>query len=95
MPLYEYKCINCGSVVEAIQKVDDRPLHKCAQCGGSLIKLISSPAIQFKGTGWYVTDYARNEKSPKINGKEFKSKEKKTKTKKESSEKSQPATSHN
>ena len=58
MPLYEYKCTKCGSVVESIQKVSDLPLKICSQCGGPLKKLISSPAIQFKGTGWYVTDYA-------------------------------------
>ena len=59
MPLYEYKCTKCGSAVETIQKVSDSPMKICSQCGGPLNKLISSPAIQFKGTGWYVTDYAR------------------------------------
>ena len=62
MPLYEYKCKECGLVVEKIQKVADRPLEKCSRCGGVLDKVISSPAIQFKGTGWYVTDYAKKEK---------------------------------
>lgn len=57
MPLYEYKCDKCGAVLEVIQKVADPPLTKCAKCGGQLKKLISSPAIQFKGSGWYVTDY--------------------------------------
>ena len=59
MPIYEYKCTECGSRVEAIQKVADVPLKICSQCGGTLVKLISSLAIQFKGSGWYVTDYAR------------------------------------
>ncbi len=59
MPIYEYKCTKCGFVAETIQKVSDLPLKTCSRCGGPLRKLISSAAIQFKGTGWYVTDYAR------------------------------------
>ncbi len=59
MPLYEYKCSQCGSVIEALQKASDPPLKKCSSCGGSLQKQISSPSIQFKGSGWYITDYAR------------------------------------
>jgi putative FmdB family regulatory protein len=59
MPLYEYKCTKCGTTVEAIQKVSEAPLKTCSQCGGALKKLVSSSAIQFKGSGWYVTDYAR------------------------------------
>ncbi len=59
MPIYEYKCTKCGATVEAIQKVSDAPLKSCSQCGGPLRKLISNVAIQFKGSGWYITDYAR------------------------------------
>jgi putative FmdB family regulatory protein len=59
MPLYEYKCTQCGSTLEALQKAKDRPLEKCPKCGGPLRKLLSSPAIQFKGNGWYITDYAK------------------------------------
>lgn len=59
MPIHEYKCTKCGKVTEALQKASDRPLEKCQKCGGPLRKLISSPAIQFKGTGWYITDYAK------------------------------------
>jgi putative FmdB family regulatory protein len=59
VPLYEYRCRKCGNVIEKIQKFSDAPLTKCEKCGGKLEKLISPPAIQFKGTGWYVTDYAR------------------------------------
>jgi putative FmdB family regulatory protein len=59
MPLYEYKCTKCGNRIEALQKTQDRPLEKCPKCGGQLRKLISSPAIQFKGNGWYITDYAK------------------------------------
>lgn len=59
MPLYEYECTQCGQRIEKIQKFSDSPLTQCEKCGGKLERLISSPAIQFKGTGWYVTDYAR------------------------------------
>lgn len=59
MPIYEYQCRKCKNTTEVIQKITDKPLTKCRECGGRLEKLISSPAIQFKGTGWYVTDYAR------------------------------------
>ncbi len=59
MPLYEYQCKKCGRVVEKIQKFSDPPLTKCQHCGGKLERLLSPPAIQFKGAGWYVTDYAK------------------------------------
>ena len=58
MPIYEYECRKCKAHVEAIQKVGDKPLTKCGKCGGKLERQISAPAIQFKGSGWYVTDYA-------------------------------------
>ncbi|MGB7295696.1 MAG: FmdB family zinc ribbon protein [Candidatus Aminicenantales bacterium] len=57
MPLYEYECTQCGCRVEVVQKVNDPPLRKCRKCGGVLKKLVSSSAIQFKGSGWYITDY--------------------------------------
>lgn len=59
MPLYEYQCQSCGKVSEALQKMNDPPLSTCEACGGPLKRLISAPAVQFKGSGWYVTDYAR------------------------------------
>ena len=59
MPIYEYECGKCGKTFEVIQKMSDKPLKKHAGCGGSLTKLISAAGFQFKGTGWYVTDYAR------------------------------------
>jgi putative FmdB family regulatory protein len=59
MPLYEYKCTKCHATTEVLQRVKDAPLRKCPKCGGRLVKLISSPAIQFKGNGWYITDYAK------------------------------------
>ena len=59
MPLYEYQCTSCGKRVEKIQSLKAEPLKVCEACGGSLERLISAPAIQFKGSGWYITDYAR------------------------------------
>src|SRR5687767_15263542 len=59
MPIYEYECRKCKAHTEAFQKLSDKPLTKCRKCGGRLDKTISAPAIQFKGSGWYVTDYAR------------------------------------
>ena len=59
MPLYEYECNNCGHRFERIQKFSDDLVSVCPLCDGKVRKLVSSPAIQFKGTGWYVTDYAR------------------------------------
>ena len=58
MPLYEYECTECGHRTELLQRHGDPPLDKCPKCGGSVRKLFSAPAVQFKGTGWYVTDYA-------------------------------------
>ena len=60
MPLYEYKCNTCRQTVEYIQKVSEAPKTDCSNCGakGSLVRLISPPAIQFKGSGWYLTDYS-------------------------------------
>jgi len=59
MPLYEYQCEACNHRFERIQKFSDPPVEICPACGGSVRKLISSPAIQFKGSGWYITDYAK------------------------------------
>ncbi len=58
MPIYEYECAKCGRTIEVIQKMSDKPLKKHAACGGTLTKLISASGFQFKGGGWYVTDYA-------------------------------------
>ena len=63
MPLYEYECGACGHRFERIQKFSDPPPSACPGCGGAVRKLMSSPAIQFKGSGWYVTDYARKGRS--------------------------------
>ena len=59
MPLYEYECEKCNHRFERIQKFSDELVSSCPSCDGKVKKLLSSPAIQFKGTGWYVTDYAR------------------------------------
>src|SRR4051794_40767792 len=64
MPLYDYRCHKCGEVFEVRQKFADEVLTVHEACGGELERLISLPAIQFKGTGWYVTDYKGNGKSP-------------------------------
>ncbi len=63
MPLYEYACPKCGERIEIIQKLSDPPYTHCPKCGGEMRKLISSPAIQFKGSGFYKTDYAKPAKS--------------------------------
>jgi len=57
VPIYEYKCEACGHQLEALQQISEPPLTKCPECGGALKKLLSAPAFQFKGSGWYVTDY--------------------------------------
>jgi putative FmdB family regulatory protein len=62
MPIYEYSCKKCGETIEVIQKFSDPVLKKHQGCGGTLTKLISAAGFQFKGTGWYVTDYARKGK---------------------------------
>ena len=62
MPLYEYECKKCRHRFEKIQKFSDPHVKRCPECGGSIEQVISAPAVQFKGSGWYVTDYAK--KSP-------------------------------
>src|SRR5262245_30172788 len=64
MPLYEYECDQCGHRFEVIQKFSDAPVEKCPVCGGAVHKLQSAPAFQFKGSGWYVTDYAKKDSVP-------------------------------
>ena len=58
MPIYEYKCLDCGSHIEKMQKVSEESLKICEKCGGKLEKQWSLSGFQFKGAGWYVTDYA-------------------------------------
>ena len=64
MPIYEYKCHQCGQKFEVRQRISEEPLKVHEDCGGELERLISASALHFKGTGWYVTDYAKNGKSP-------------------------------
>ena len=58
MPIYEYECVNCKKIEEALQKISDAPLTTCSHCQGKLHKLISHSSFHLKGSGWYVTDYA-------------------------------------
>ena len=91
MPLYEYKCDRCGKTFEVIEKFSDDPLTEHADCGGHVERLLSAPALQFKGSGWYVTDYARNNSSPASNGKSDSKKDTKTETKSETKTESKPS----
>src|SRR5580658_10227320 len=68
MPLYEYLCENCGDVFELIEKFSAEPLTTHEKCGGKVHRLISAPALQFKGSGWYVNDYAKGGSSNPDNG---------------------------
>lgn len=66
MPIYEYACTNCGARVEAIQKLSDEPLTECPECGAhGLVREISAPSFTFKGSGWYINDYAKSGASAK------------------------------
>jgi putative FmdB family regulatory protein len=64
MPIYEYQCLTCGKRSELLQRMGDPPMAACPECGGAVKKLISSPAVQFKGSGWYVTDYGGKKGGP-------------------------------
>jgi putative FmdB family regulatory protein len=68
MPLYEYECFVCRQRFERIQKVSADPVAACPACGGSVRRLLGSPALQFKGSGWYVTDYAKSSSVPSGRG---------------------------
>jgi putative FmdB family regulatory protein len=92
MPLYDYRCHRCGEVFEVRQKFSDEPLTVHEACGGELERLISAPALQFKGTGWYVTDYAKSGKSPSTSSPSSESKsETKSETKTETKAEAKPA----
>lgn len=86
MPLYEYQCDACGKRFEVIRKFSDPPLETCTLCGkGPIQRLVSSPAIQFKGTGWYITDYSQKGKSESGSSTKSKSDDKSSDTKTDSS----------
>jgi len=72
MPIYEYKCDNCGDVFEVRQKFADEPLSVHEKCGGPVHRLMSTPSFQFKGSGWYVTDYGKGNNGSKKSDKESK-----------------------
>jgi len=93
VPLHEYQCKKCKHKFEKIQKFSDPPVRKCPECGGSVEQLLHAPAVQFKGSGWYVTDYAakkpgseggsdKKEEKPPAKDKEQETKPKKAETKK-------------
>jgi putative FmdB family regulatory protein len=68
VPLYEYRCTKCGHVFEKIQKFSDPHVSECPKCGAQVEQIISAPAVQFKGAGWYVTDYAKKSGTPSSSG---------------------------
>jgi putative FmdB family regulatory protein len=92
MPVYEYECQKCKQVTEAMQKFSDSPLTECPHCDGRLRKMISQSAFHLKGSGWYVTDYARKGDSTPA-GKKDKPAESSTKGTEKSSDSTAGATS--
>jgi putative FmdB family regulatory protein len=99
MPLYDYRCEKCGGTFEVIQKFSDEPIKVHEGCGGAVERLVSAPALQFKGTGWYVTDYAKGKSGGSSNGSKSESagskSESKTEPKTESKTESKPAPAKN
>jgi len=93
MPLYEYRCAKCEEIIEKIQKFSDAPLEVHEGCGGELVRLLGKPALQFKGSGFYITDYKKSGSSATSkNGKPAESKpEAKTETKSEPKAESKPS----
>jgi putative FmdB family regulatory protein len=87
MPLYEYECKKCHHRFEKIQKFSDRMVRKCPDCGGPVEQMISAPAVQFKGSGWYVTDYAKKSSSQSSSDGSGNDSKKEDKSKSESSSK--------
>lgn len=91
MPIYEYECLQCGKRTELLQRMDEAPLAACPECGGQVRKLLSAPAVQFKGSGWYVTDYAGKKGGAKTEGKPESKTEGKSESKSESKAESAPS----
>jgi putative FmdB family regulatory protein len=87
VPLYEYQCKKCKHKFEKIQKFSDRPVKKCPECGGPLEKIQHAPNVQFKGSGWYVTDYGGKSDKSKDDGGAEKGSSEKDRSEKASSEK--------
>jgi putative FmdB family regulatory protein len=69
VPLYEYRCTKCGHIFEKIQKFSDPHVSECPKCGAEVEQIISAPAVQFKGAGWYVNDYAKKSGTSNNGGK--------------------------
>ena len=100
MPIYEYRCTACQHTFEVMQKFSDPPVKKCPECKGKVEKLLSAPGLLFKGTGWYVTDYANAsrkksmeaEKSASGNGGDKSSEKKEAKAEKAETKKSETST---
>lgn len=90
MPLYEYQCKKCHHRFEKIQKFSDAPMKKCPECGGAVEQLLSAPAVQFKGSGWYVTDYAKKGSAPSASSDSASDKPEKS----EKKEEAKPKTEH-
>jgi putative FmdB family regulatory protein len=92
MPMYEYQCAKCGETFEKLQKFSDAPIETHEGCGGAVEKLLSAPAFQFKGTGWYVTDYAKGSTAgPAVKPKEGSATTAATEAKVETKTESKPA----
>ena len=91
MPLYEYECKKCHHRFEKIQKFSDPHVKKCPDCGGPIEQVISAPAVQFKGSGWYVTDYAKKSSAQDSADGSGKDSSKEDKSKSESSSKEGPS----
>ncbi len=91
MPLYEYQCQDCGKVFEVIQKYSDAPITSHQGCGGAVEKLLSAPSFQFKGTGWYATDYGKSGSKLDKGGKTEASPDAAPKTETKASESTKPA----
>lgn len=86
MPLYEYQCKKCKHRFEKIQKFSDKMLTKCPECGGPIEQMISAPAVQFKGSGWYVTDYPKKSSAAHTSSSESDGVSKESKDSKETKE---------
>jgi len=91
MPLYEYECKKCHHRFERIQKFSDPHVKKCPECGGPIEQVISAPAVQFKGSGWYVTDYAKKSSTGSASSSSNGDSSKDSKAKSEDSSKSESA----
>lgn len=89
MPIYEFRCKKCNEQIEVLQKLYDKQPTRCRKCGGRLEKLASASSIQFKGEGWYVTDYGQKKTKPE---KESSSEKKESSSEKKESSSETPAT---